>query len=80
MGMLESIHSKEILDLNLSTKIEGYYIKEDPKSIYINLPDGMSFWVPKKFIDSEIIRDRHVKQIFVIDTWILRKIGFNIEN
>jgi hypothetical protein len=76
--MLESIHSKEILELNLSTKIEGYFIKEDPKSIYINLPAGMSFWVPKKFIDSDFKKEKHVKQTFVIDTWILRKIGFNL--
>ncbi|MHA2010041.1 MAG: hypothetical protein ACXACY_20405 [Candidatus Hodarchaeales archaeon] len=77
--MLESIHSEEMLELNFSTKIEGYYVKEDPKSVYIDLPTGMSFWVPKKFIDSEILRKKRVKQMFIIDSWILRKIGFNIE-
>lgn len=76
--MVESRIPKEIEALNLSSKVEGYYVNEDPKSIFIRLQQGMSFKVPKKFVDSEFIRDPNIKQIFVIDSWILRKIGFRL--
>ena len=66
-------------DLGLSSTIEGYYVEENPKSIRIKLPDSITFWVPKRFIDSRFFREHSIKQEFVIDNWLLRKIGFRFE-
>ena len=62
----------------LSSVVRGYYIKDTPKSIQIKLPNGISFWVPKWYIDSEITENDEIQQDFVIQDWILKKIGFNI--
>jgi len=77
--MVESLHLKEIKSLELSSRIEGYYIEEDPKSIRIRLPNSISLWVPKRFVDSEYSNDNNIKQEFIIDNWILRKIGFQFD-
>ncbi|MHA2182310.1 MAG: hypothetical protein ACXAAH_12905 [Promethearchaeota archaeon] len=76
--MIESIHQEEMESLDLNRRIEGYYINEDPKSLHIRLPSGSSFWVPKRFVDSEFSTECKISQIFIIDNWILRKIGFRI--
>ena len=77
--MVESITQKNMEDLGLSSTIEGYYVEENPKSIRIKLPDSITFWVPKRFIDSHFFRECSIKQEFVIDNWLLRKIGFRFE-
>jgi len=74
--MVESLIRKDMEDLGLSRSIEGYYMEENPKSVRIRLPDSMSFWVPKRFVDSKFFRESSIKQEFVIDSWILRKIGY----
>ena len=66
-------------DLGFSTTIEGYYIEEIQKSVNIRLPDSISFWVPKRFIDTQFFRETDFKQEFLIDNWILRKIGLRID-
>ena len=77
--MVESLHLEEIKSLGLSSRIEGYYMKENPKSLLIRLPNSLSFWVPKRFIDSEYSNDNNIRQEFIIDNWILRKIGFQFD-
>jgi len=76
--MVGSLHLKEIENLELSSRIEGYYIEENPKSLRIGLPNSISFWVPKRFVDSEYSNGNNIKQEFIIDNWILRKIGFRL--
>ncbi|MHA1985672.1 MAG: hypothetical protein ACW98D_03440 [Promethearchaeota archaeon] len=76
--MVELLISSEIESLDLNTRIEGHYIEENPKSLHIRLSSGGSFWVPKRFVDSEFARESNIRQIFIIDSWILRKIGFRI--
>ncbi|MHA2036012.1 MAG: hypothetical protein ACW972_04155 [Promethearchaeota archaeon] len=76
--MVELLISSEIESLDLNSRIEGYYIEENPKSLHIRLPSGSSFWVPKRFIDSEFSKESNTRQIFIIDTWILRRIGFRM--
>ena len=77
--MVESVHLKEMEDLGFSTTIEGYYIEENQKSVNIRLPDSISFWVPKRFIDTQFFRETDFKQEFLIDNWILRKIGLRLD-
>ena len=77
--MVESLQLKELEILELSTKIEGYYSEENPKSLRIRLSSGSSFWIPKRFIDSEYSNDKNIKQEFIIDTWILLEIGFQFD-
>jgi hypothetical protein len=76
--MVGSLLLKEIESLELSSRIEGYYIEENPKSLLIRLPHGISFWVPKRFVDSKYSINNNIKQEFIIDSWILRKIGFRL--
>ena len=51
-------------------------MEENPRSLLIRLVDGRKFWVPKRFIDSKFSRKKNIKQEFIIENWILRKIGF----
>jgi len=76
--MVESLIRKDMEDLGLSRSIEGYYVEENPKSVLIKLTNGKSFWVPKRFIDSKFFRESSLKQDFIIDNWILRKIGYRL--
>ena len=73
--MTESLTTQDSFKRNSS--ITGYYLNETPKSILIKLSNGISFWVPKRFIDSTFSPDEELKQDFLIEDWILRKIGFN---
>ncbi len=77
--MVGSIHLKEMESLGFSRKIEGYYIEENQKSVSIRLPNSMSFWVRKRFIDTKFFRETNFKQEFLIDNWILGKIGLRID-
>ena len=74
--MVESVYPEVVKSLNLNIKIEGYYVEENPRSLRIRLSGGITFWVPKRYIDSEFSRDKNIKQQFIIEKWILRKIGF----
>ncbi|HEC38948.1 hypothetical protein LCGC14_0663980 [marine sediment metagenome] len=74
--MVESLPPNKLMSLGLNNKIEGYYMEENPRSLLIRLSDGRKFWVPKRFIDSEFLRKKNIKQEFIIENWILRKIGF----
>ncbi len=76
--MVESLIRKDMVDLGLSCSIEGYYVEENPKSVLIRLTNNESFWVPKRFIDSNFFRESSFKQEFIIDNWILRKIGYRL--
>ena len=77
--MIKSIPQNEMQRLDLSSKIEGYYVEENPKALHIRLERGTSFWVPKRLIDSKFSNNTNLKQEFVIDNWILRKIGFQFD-
>jgi len=50
---------------------------ENSKSILIRIYNGISFWVPKRFIDSSYSKTQNLLQEFLIENWILKKIGFN---
>jgi len=76
--MAESIPPKEFKTLNLITIVDGYYMEENSRSLRIRLPLGTTFWVPKRYTDSEFSRKKDIKQNFIIETWILKKIGFKI--
>ena len=76
--MVESIPPKEFESLNLICKINGYYIEENNRSLHIKLPSGTTFWVPKRYTDSNFSRKLNIRQDFIIETWILKKIGFKI--
>ena len=78
--MVESLVPFDMEKLDLSSQIEGYYLEENPKSVLIKLPSGASFWIPKRFIDLKFFRESSFKQEFIIDNWILKKIGFRIRN
>jgi len=74
--MIESTLQNEMENFDLTSKIEGYYVEENTKAIRIRLEGGISTWVPKRFIDSKFFTIPSLKQEFIIDNWILRKIGF----
>ena len=76
--MTETYIFKDNDFFKLSSTVKGYYIEDTPKSVLFELPTGTSFWVPKKFIDSEISKNSKVQQSIIIQDWILRKIGFKI--
>jgi len=73
--MTESIIPK---DYKLNSAIKGYYMNETSKSVLIRIFNGISFWVPKRFIDSSYSKKESMLQEFLIENWILRKIGFNL--
>ena len=76
--MVESTPPKEFETLNLITIIDGYYMEENARSLRIRLPVGVTFWVPKRYTNSEFSRKKDTKQDFIIETWILKKIGLKI--
>jgi len=53
-------------------------MNETSKSVLIRIYNGISFWVPKRFIDSSYSKKENILQEFLIENWILRKIGFNL--
>jgi len=73
--MTESFVTKDINFSQLASTVKAYFIKETPKSLLLRLPDSISFWVPKRFIDSQFSNDTKTVQEFIIEDWILRKIG-----
>ncbi|NVM37635.1 MAG: hypothetical protein HWN81_18720 [Candidatus Lokiarchaeota archaeon] len=76
--MTESYVFKDKDFSKLKSIVRGYYIEDTPKSVLIELPNGTSFWVPKRYIDSEISKDTKIQQNIMIQDWILKKIGFKI--
>ena len=64
----------------LNTIISGYHAEENEKAVRIRLLGGNSFWVPKRYINSRFSADGEIMQEFSIETWILKKIGFNFSN
>lgn len=73
--MTESYVTKDINSSQLASIVKGYFIKETPKSLLFRILDSISFWVPKRFIDSQFSNNSKVIQDFIIEDWILRKIG-----
>ena len=73
--MTETIQNNHEL---LKTQISGYYLEETPKAISIRLPHGAPFWVPKRHIGNNINKSPDINQKFIIDKWILEKIGFRL--
>ncbi|MFX0024184.1 MAG: hypothetical protein ACFE9S_17795 [Candidatus Hermodarchaeota archaeon] len=76
--MTESMIINEKEALILGTTISGYFAEADQKAIRIRLPTGSSFWIPKHYLISAFSTNKSTMQEFVIDTWILKKIGFDI--
>jgi len=73
--MTESITPKRF---KLNSIIKGYYMDENSKSVLIRIYNGISFWVPKRFIDSTYSQNQNLLQEFLIENWILKKIGCNL--
>lgn len=75
-GMTEPLIRKPIEDFDLGSRIDGFYVEENLRSIRIRIHDKRQFWVPKEFIDSKFFREESLKQEFVINKWVLREIDF----
>ncbi len=59
----------------LASIIKGYYIEETSRSLLLRLPNSISFWVPKRYVDSPFTSDKGIVQEFIIENFILKKIG-----
>ena len=59
--------------------IKGYYLDESSRAVFIKIYNGVSFWVPKHLVESAFLKKENVLQEFVIENFILKRIGFNIE-
>lgn len=58
--------------------VKGYYSRETSKAVYIKLPDGKIICFPKSTINSAYSTNIHKLQEFIIDDWVLRKLGLLI--
>jgi hypothetical protein len=76
--MTELFIGKDLDLYSLTSIVSGYYVEETPKTIRIQLMNGQSFWVPKRYINSAYSSDSSKSQNFIIENWILRKIGFKL--
>ena len=63
---------------SLQKTITGYFLEEKNKAILIRLPNSVSFWVPKRYLSNYVIKSPKTTQEFVIDAYILDKIGFRV--
>jgi hypothetical protein len=70
--------SGTIAHYGLCSVIKGYYMDENSKAILIKIQNGISFWVPKQYIDSPFSTNKNIVQEFIIEKWILRRIGFDL--
>ncbi|KKL57261.1 hypothetical protein LCGC14_2237150 [marine sediment metagenome] len=59
----------------LASIIKGYYIEETSRSLLLRLPNSISFLVPKRYIDSPFTCDKEIVQEFIVEDYILKKIG-----
>ena len=55
--------------------VKGYYARETPRAVFIKLPDQKFICVPKSTINSVYAKDTNTLQEFIIDDWVLRKLG-----
>ncbi len=58
--------------------VKGHYIRETPKSVHIKLPDGKIICFPRFTINSTYSTNIYKLQEFLIDDWVLRKLGLLI--
>jgi len=63
----------------ICSTIKGYYQDENSRAVLIKIYNGVSFWVPKHFVESTFSKKDKILQEFVIENYILKRIGFNIE-
>jgi len=55
--------------------VKGYYVRETPRAVYIRLPNGKFICFPRHSINSVYSKDSDILQDFIINDWILRKLG-----
>lgn len=55
--------------------VKGYYVREKQRVVYIQLPNGKYICFPKHSINSGYVKDQKILQEFIIDDWLLRKLG-----
>jgi hypothetical protein len=58
--------------------IQANYLQETQNSVQIKLINGSKIWLPKNHIDLNYFRDDSIKQDFIIENYILKKIGFKL--
>ena len=58
--------------------VKGHYSRETSKAVYIKLPNGKIICFPKSTINSAYSTSIHKLQEFIIDDWVLRKLGLII--
>ena len=58
--------------------VKGHYNRETPRAVYIKLPDGKIVCFPKSTINSTYSTNTQKLQEFIIDDWVLRKLGLII--
>jgi len=58
--------------------VKCYFAKDNQKTVFIKLPDDKIVCVPKTTIQSNFLKDKNILQEFIIDNWILRKLGLII--
>ena len=55
--------------------VKGYYVRETPRAVYIRLSNGKFICFPRSTINSMYSKDSKILQDFIVDDWILRKLG-----
>ncbi len=55
--------------------VKCYFAKDNQRTVFIKLPNEKIVCVPKTTIQSNFIKDNKLLQEFIIDDWILRKLG-----
>jgi len=58
--------------------VKGHYNRETPKAVYIKLPNEKIICFPKSTLNSAYSTNIHTLQEFLIDDWVLRKLGLII--
>jgi hypothetical protein len=74
--MMESLTSNVSSPVKLTSIIKARFKQETPKSVQIQLLNGIKIWVPKRYIDSQYSFDTSLEQNFLVENYILKKLGF----
>lgn len=55
--------------------VKCYFAKDNQRTVFIELLNDKIVCIPKTAIQSNFLKDKNVLQEFIIDDWILRKLG-----
>lgn len=77
---MESLLSKpETQSRQLISPIKAMYEQETSKSVQIRINGGIKLWIPKKHIASQYSSDITTEQNFIIENYILKKVGYRFD-